>query len=127
LTVVLDSSAILAYLQREPGFEAVSEALRSGPAVSTVNLAEVLAKVALRVELVGQVAGRLRALGVTSFEFTDDDAHRSAALRPLTSEQGLALGDRACLALGQRLGWPVLTAERIWRGLEVGVEIRHIR
>ena len=36
---LLDASALLAYLQREPGFEAVREALREGAAISAVNLA----------------------------------------------------------------------------------------
>lgn len=36
----------------------------------------------------------------------------AAALRPLTKPFGLSLGDRACLALAQRLGVPVLTSDR---------------
>jgi len=36
-------------------------------------------------------------------------------------------GDRACLALGLRLGCPVITADRMWAGLDVGVEILVIR
>ena len=41
---LLDASALLAYLQRELGFEAVREALREGAAISAVNLAEVAGK-----------------------------------------------------------------------------------
>jgi PIN domain nuclease of toxin-antitoxin system len=48
-------------------------------------------------------------------------------LRPATSEYGLSLGDRACLALGQQLGQPVLTADRMWKTLKLDVEIRMIR
>lgn len=40
--VLLDASALLAYLHREPGFEVVRAALREGAAIGAVNLAEVL-------------------------------------------------------------------------------------
>ena len=42
---VLGASAVLAYLRREPGYERVREMLDVGAAISTVNLAEVYAKV----------------------------------------------------------------------------------
>jgi len=40
--VVLDASALLAYLFDEPGADVASEALLAGPVISTVNLSEVL-------------------------------------------------------------------------------------
>ena len=48
-------------------------------------------------------------------------------LRTLTRVQGLSLGDRSCLALGLRLGRPVLTADRGWLAVDVGVSVRLIR
>ena len=56
-----------------------------------------------------------------------DLAIRAAALRGQTRSRGLSLGDRLCLALAQRLGVPVYTADRVWAGLEVGIEVRFIR
>ena len=50
-----------------------------------------------------------------------------ARLRVLTRSAGLSLGDRACLALAQRLGLEAVTAERAWAGLELGVTVRVIR
>ncbi len=55
------------------------------------------------------------------------DAVAAAELRIPTMAAGLSLGDRACLALGQRMGLPVLTTDRVWQSLDVGVEIRVIR
>ena len=45
---VLDASAVLAYLQKGSGIEAVRAALKAGAFVSSVNLAEVCAKLSGR-------------------------------------------------------------------------------
>jgi ribonuclease VapC len=53
---------------------------------------------------------------------TVDDAERAALLwKP---DSGLSLGDRLCLALGDRLDAPILTADRSWGS---GGRIRQIR
>jgi len=54
-------------------------------------------------------------------------ARTAARLRSTTRHAGLSLGDRACLALADRLGYPVVTADRVWASLEVGIEIIMIR
>ena len=127
---VLDASALLAYLQAENGSEVV-EKLLGRAAMSTVNLAEVLT-VALRKRGEDPVALRpqLLALGIHPFDFTTEDAEVAAKLWPATKAQGLALGDRACLALGRRLGVKVVTAEqqKDWRKLGLqGLEVEVIR
>ena len=48
-------------------------------------------------------------------------------LRALIKSAGLSLGDRACLALGKRLNLPVLTADKIWTSLSIGIAITLIR
>ena len=48
-------------------------------------------------------------------------------LREQTREQGLSLGDRACLALGIRENVPVLTADRAWAQLDLDVSVRLVR
>lgn len=59
--------------------------------------------------------------------FEEDLAFRTGLLCPATSDHGLSLGDRACLALGGQLRRPVLTADRIWKTLKLDVEIHMIR
>ena len=124
---VLDASALLAYLQREPGYEEVRRVLDASAAISTVNLAEVYSKVAAAGRQIEAVAIRLPALRLRPEPFTEADARTSGALYPATRPLGLSLRDRACLALGLRLHLPVLTADRAWSSLRVGVEIRSIR
>lgn len=124
--VVLDASAVLAVLNGEPGAEAVWDCL-PGAQLSAVNAAEVAAKLVdggLDAEDAGQLLERLGAR-IVPFEATDvvPVAHIRAATRAV----GLSLGDRACLALARRLGVPALTADRQWRDIQVGVEVRMIR
>ena len=97
---LLDASALLAYLQRELGFEAVREALREGAAISAVNLAEVAGKLKARGKDPERIVRRLLAMGLEVLPFTLEEALEAGALDPLTRPLGLSLGDRACLA------WP---------------------
>lgn len=127
MTVVLDASAVLALLFDEPGADAVAEHVASGAVVSTVNLAEVATVLLRRGRDPEAVLPALRTQ-VDVVPFTEDDAATVAALYPLVSHRGLSLGDRACLALARRLRVAAITAEHVWRGLDVeGVMIEHVR
>lgn len=123
---VLDASAILAYLKAEPGSDAVLPYLL-GATASAVNVAEV----GTRLVDYGFNERDLRAtignLGLNVVEFDEHAAFSAALLRAGTRGRGLSLGDRACLALGIARKLPVLTADKNWTGLDLGVEIRLIR
>lgn len=130
---VLDASALLAYLQDEPGAAAVDDCLAAGAAISTVNWSEVLAKVAEagaaateRLERLMQQGGGLEEL-LAITPFLRHDAEHAAALQAVTRSRGLSLGDRACLALAGRLGVPAVTADRAWLDLDVPIEVLSIR
>jgi ribonuclease VapC len=129
---VLDASALLAYLRDEQGAEVVADAIADGTAISTVNLTEVLSRAADRgedpVRLTRQMRDRGLLEGAISIEpFTVEDALEVARLRPATREQGLSLGDRACIALACRLDLPALTADTAWSQLDIPVELHQIR
>lgn len=126
--VVLDASALLAFVRREPGGEMVRDLL-AGALLSAVNLAEVLGVSADHGADLAQTEARLRVLPITIVPFDRDDARQVAAFRPATRGRGLSLGDRCCLALGVRTGLPVVTADRAWAGLSLGfdLDVRLIR
>ena len=124
--VVLDSSAILARVLGERGQEIV-EAVVDGASVSAVNLTEVVQRmIDLGADDVG-VAETLLALTCQVLMFDEELALQAGLLRRTTRAKGLSLGDRACLALGKRLGLPVYTADRAWAELDLGVEVVLIR
>jgi ribonuclease VapC len=132
LESVLDASALLAYLQGEPGGEVVEEALAEGALMNSVNYAEVLSRLADAGEEPGVAHRRLQEQGLVDgliqiVPLTQQDAVSIAQMRPATRDRGLSLGDRACLSTGLRLGRPVLTADRLWATVSVGVTVRLIR
>jgi ribonuclease VapC len=132
LTLVLDASALLAYLRDEPGADAVADAIADGVVISTVNLAEVFSYSADRGADPAKLADKLTQAGllngaITVAPFTTTDAVDAAHLRPLTRNAGLSLGDRACLALARRLDAPALTADTAWQDANHNVQLRPIR
>jgi ribonuclease VapC len=125
---ILDASAVLTYLAKEPGYDRVSQALDVRAAISAVNLAEVYSKLVARGIQLEPVASRLAALGLLSEPFGEMDARRVAELYSQTRPIGLSLGDRACLSLALRLNLPALTTDRSWLNLaDRSGDIRVIR
>jgi ribonuclease VapC len=123
---VLDASAALAVLREEPGASLVVSR-KVGSLISAVNFAEVLGRM---VQLGMEVDQAWRAAALVTREVIDFDhrqARIAAELLPHTRALGLGLGDRACLALAIHRKLPVLTADKAWKSLRVGVEIRVIR
>ena len=125
--IVLDASALLAVLNREPGAERLTPQLLSAATSSTVNLAEVQGKLVSRGitpdEAWEAALSPIREAAV----FTGEQAKIAGSLIAQTSSFGLSLGDRACLALGIALKAPVYTADRSWKNLKVGVRIHLVR
>jgi PIN domain nuclease of toxin-antitoxin system len=131
---VLDASGLLAYLQDEVGAAEVEEALAHGSTIGAANLAEALSTLADRGGDAGAVVNELQERGVLGGllavePLTIQDAVAIAELRTATKDHGLGLGDRACLALGMRLGLPVMTADRVWVELAdvLGVQVYSFR
>lgn len=124
--VVLDASAALAWLRSEAGAEQVDAAL-DGSVLSAVNASEVAQKLIQHGADGSRALTQLLGLGLTLTPFTAEDALAAAELWAHTRPHGLSLGDRACLALAQRLQRPVLTSDQAWKQLELDVELQMIR
>lgn len=122
----------MAVLHAEDGASVVIEAIGEGAAMSVVNWAEVLSKLAeagkdpeVAAAELRRAEGSRRALSIEPL--TAADCVAVARLRPVTKRQGLSLADRACLALAERLGVPALTADRKWLEADVVAEVQLIR
>ena len=112
MNVVLDASAILAFLQQEPGSEVVETSMEGGSVCGAANWSEV----AQKVRAAGRDWNLVRAL-LVSYEVrvepvSADDAEWAAGR--WRAGEGLSLADRLCLALAERVNVDVLTADTTW-------------
>ena len=125
MSVVVDSSALLAVVQRERGAEAV-ESVEGDLIVSPVILAETLSIAAERGFDVAAVEQDLMNMGLKIYNVVDEDVRRVVEMHGL-AKLNISLADRFCLALAQRLGLPTLTGDRAWARLELPIEVRLFR
>ena len=121
---VLDASALLAWLQGEPGMDAVN---LEGSVINSVNWSEVLQKAWQNGVEVARLDEELEALGLELRGFSLGEGRRAAEFYPLTKVFGLSLGDRACLATAALLSGTAVTAEGVWSRIGHGVPVRVIR
>lgn len=111
--VVLDASALLAFLGDAVGAGQVEDVLTSGMAsCSAVNWSEVLQKVKAAGADADIAEALLDGYGLRIRDATLADARVAAASWRRGS--GLSLADRFCLALATRLDAVALTADSAW-------------
>jgi ribonuclease VapC len=79
------------------------------------------------VKSIAQASTALEGLGLHTVVFDEEQAMETARLRPLTRSLQLSLSDRACLALARLRQLPVMTADRAWAKLNLGIQITVIR
>ena len=124
--IVFDSSAILALLKMEQGHEIVAENLERA-IVSSVNFSEVVTVLDRKGFGQEQVIKSLKETFLHIEDFDTEQAIVAARLDEITKAHGLSFGDRACLALAKSKNLPVLTADKVWKELELSVEVQLIR
>ena len=126
--VVLDTSAVMAWLQQEPGWEAVGRAFATENCrMSAVNLAELVAKSAERMRDHAEIAAMIAELPIEIVPSDKEQAFATGLLRAATRNLGLSLGDRACLALAKSIDVVALTADKAWLEVDIDVRIECIR
>ena len=124
MPAVVDASVVLAWLQGEPGADDAEPKLMEG-IIGAANWSEVLQKTRQHGAPPGIVGRLLASFGLRVVDVTAEDAERAADLwRPASP---LSLADRLCLALGQRLGSDVATADATWSDVEGGPAVVLIR
>ena len=112
MTAVLDASAVLAFLQGEKGATMVEEALLAGARCGAANWAEVAQKVRGAGRDWSLASALLDSYGLRVEPVLRGDAEWAA--RRWVAGDGLSLGDRLCLAAGERFDEDVLTADTSW-------------
>jgi ribonuclease VapC len=126
MTVILDASAMLALIFGEKGAENVIP-YAQGSQILAINFSEVVARVIAidgnpeRAELSSS------RLEITVIPFDRKLARLTAEIMKHTSHIGASLADRACLAFALASGFPVLTADKVWSKLDLGIDIAQIR
>lgn len=128
MSAVLDASALLAFLQREPGAGSVRAVLGSA-LISTVSWTVIRKAAADSEREAAELRAALESLGLALEPFSAAQAGIAGSLRRAAAAIGLSLGDRACLALALGKGERILTADRVRERLrpEVGIGIEVIR
>lgn len=123
---VLDASALLALLNAEKGVEIVQDLLPDA-IISTVNLAEVVARLSAAGMPEEDIRETLALLRLEVTPFNEDQAYQAGLLYIYGREYGLSLGDRACLALARTSAAVAVTADLAWKKLNLDIKIKNIR
>ena len=126
MSVVFDSSALLAVAFEEEGAEAATRRLGDG-ILSAVNASEVIARFVDLGATGEEARASLLAFGLEIRPFDTTLAVTAGLLRVATRERGLSLGDRACMALAIHEQAGVVTADRTWATLDLDVDVELIR
>jgi PIN domain nuclease of toxin-antitoxin system len=112
VTVVLDASAILAFVQDEDGADVVETELNKRPRCGAANWSEVAQKVLAAGRDWDLVRALLNSYDIVIEPVVREDAEWAA--RRWNGGEGLSLADRLCMALAQRADCYVLTADTTW-------------
>ena len=126
MSIVFDSSALLAITFEEEGAEIAIQSLNDG-IISAVNASEVITRYIDLGASEDDARASLLAFGLEIYPFDESLAIATGLMRSVTRDAGLSLGDRACLALAIREQSSVLTADLAWATLDLDIAVELIR
>jgi PIN domain nuclease of toxin-antitoxin system len=125
---VLDASALLVLALDEPGADIVEDALTAETClITSVNLAEAASRLVDLGFHEDEVRSAVRISNLEAVALSPDVGIIAGLLRHTTRAAGLSIGDRCCIALAQALSLPLLTADRVWLDLDLGVRVELCR
>ena len=123
---IIDSSALLAALYNENSTFNFEEYLPYS-IIHVVNLSEVIA-VLLRDGMEESIARKVVLNNISDvMNSSVDEAALAANIRVGNKEYGISTGDSFCLAAAKMHKHPVITADRAWSKLDIGLDIIYIR
>ncbi|MEK7409523.1 MAG: type II toxin-antitoxin system VapC family toxin [Acidobacteriota bacterium] len=124
---LLDASAVLAMLRKEPGWEVVRDLLPEAQ-ISAVTLVEVLTKAIQKGVPPEDAAQALRDIGLPVLPVHEGHAYASAAVAPLAWKAGLSLADRLCITMATTHNLAAVTSDKSWASLRLkGLAVKLIR
>jgi PIN domain nuclease of toxin-antitoxin system len=123
---VLDASALLALINGEAGADRVRP-LMAQCVISAVNLCETIHRLRRRGVPVETVTATLASLVPHPIPFDEAMAYVAASIHERTRDQGISMGDCACLALALVRRAPAVTADQRWKAADLGVKVITIR
>jgi PIN domain nuclease of toxin-antitoxin system len=123
---VLDSSALIALVRRERGWEKVDAALERS-VICAVNLAESFSKLVHKGGDQRLVARLLQDLALEVLPFDEELAWASRDLCSLAWTHGVSFADRAWLALARHLRLHAMTSDEAWKKLSIGASVTLLR
>ena len=125
---LLDASALLAVAFNEDGAEQVLLALsRPQVGITVANLTEVISKLRQRGMSMAGCRAFIDDLQLVVVSADTETALLAGELHAQARWAGLSLGDATCLATAVQFGASVVTADRAWGRLAVGVGIQVVR
>lgn len=126
--VLLDSSALLAFCLDETGSDTVARALEEAiPLMTATNVAECVSKLVQRGWHPDEVEALLRELDVAVIAEDLALGVLAGEVHARTRAHGVSIGDALCLAAALRDRVPVLTADRAWGALDLGIAVEVVR
>ncbi|HJD59317.1 MAG TPA: type II toxin-antitoxin system VapC family toxin [Rickettsia endosymbiont of Omalisus fontisbellaquei] len=120
--IIFDASALIALFAKEDGYQLIKKHMRDG-VISSVNIAEVYKYCIEKQGLTEETAKILIKLSdIKIIDFCPEQALISANIINKTKIYGLSLGDRACIALAIFKNYPILTCDKVWQKLDLGIK-----
>lgn len=124
--IVFDASAVLAIINDEIGGNEVMHHLKQG-VMSTINFSEAIAVLGRANISISEARDLIGDLFSEIVLFDEEQACLAAEFKINSKKYGLSFGDCACLALAKVRGLAVLTADRGWKEINLGVNVVFIR
>ena len=119
---VLDTSALIALLHRETGWETVQGVLDHS-AICAIHLTEAITKLRRKGGEPRLVERYLRGLPMPVLPWSEELAWESRDMAPLAWTHGISLADRACLAMARHLDAVAMTSDTEWANLKLDVRV----